>query len=237
MSFDPLVNEFAVTIGRVKGLLLTEQTVAHAVQLLAEAARDVIPEAEGAGVTLIRNGRPISTGYTDNLVRHVDEIQYELEQGPCLTAWASSSIIRVNDTRTDPRWPQWCARAAAIPLLSCLSVPLLYGKEAVGALKVYSDQPAAFQAQAEALLVNLSSAVTALLMHVQTSETPRRMSDELDSALRGRDLIGMAKGILMERHAMTEPEAHRHLLLESARTKLPLQQIAAAIASRTENRL
>jgi len=71
MSFDPLVNEFAVTIGRVKGLLLTEQTVAHAVQLLAEAAKDIIPAATGAGVTLIRNGQPISTGYTDNAVRHL----------------------------------------------------------------------------------------------------------------------------------------------------------------------
>jgi len=116
-------------------------------------------------------------------------------------------------------------------------VPLRYGKETVGALKVYSDQAGAFQTQAEALLVNLSFAVTALLMHVQTSETPRRMSDELDHALRGRDLIGIAKGILMERHAMTEPEAHRHLLLESTRTQLPLQQIAEAVATRTEDRL
>ncbi|WP_336714841.1 GAF and ANTAR domain-containing protein [Arthrobacter sp. USHLN218] len=225
------MNEFAVAVGRVRGLLLTEETAGHAVTLLAEAAKGTVPAASGAGVTLIRNGQPTSTGYTGDIVRRADALQYDLQQGPCLTAWASGAIIRVDDTRTEPRWPRWSQLAAELPLLSCVSVPLVHGREHIGALKVYSERPGAFSSATEELLVRLSSAITALLMHIQTSYTPRRMGDELHQALRGRDMISMAKGILMERHGLDEEQAHRRLLQLSARSGQPLQHAAESVIS------
>jgi len=233
VSFDPVMNEFAVAVGRVRGLLLTEETAVNAVQLLAEAAREAVPAASGAGVTLIRNGQPTSTGYTDGLVQRADALQYESGQGPCLTAWASAAIVRVDDTRTDPRWPRWCQAAASLPLLSCTSAPLLHGRKSVGAVKVYSEQAEAFSAETGSLLMRLSPAITALLMHVQTSETPRRMGDELQQALRGRDLVSMAKGVLMNRRAMAEDQAHAYLLELAARSRQPLQQVAESIINGT----
>ncbi|NKX50647.1 GAF and ANTAR domain-containing protein [Arthrobacter deserti] len=211
--------------------------VDHAVQLLAEAARGAISAASGAGVTFIRNGARTSTGHTADVVKRADLLQYELEQGPCLTAWASSTVVRIDDTRTDPRWPQWCAAVARFPLLSSVSAPLLHGKGSVGAVMVYSERAEAFSAADEALLVRLSSAITALLMHVQTSDTPLRMRNELHLALRGRDMVGVAKGMLMERNAMTEPEAHRYLLQVSASLQQPLQRVAEAFINRMDHEL
>jgi hypothetical protein len=74
-------NELGIIIDRTKGLLLTEETVQDAVHALAEVARDVMTGAEGAGVSLIRDGERISVGATDAKVREADVLQYSLGEG------------------------------------------------------------------------------------------------------------------------------------------------------------
>jgi GAF domain-containing protein len=197
VSTGPSLNEIAVIFGRVKGFLLTAETARDAVEQLAQAAKDVIPEALGAGVTLISKGERTSTGATDDLVRALDDLQYELQEGPCLAASSSGQAVRVDDAADDDRWPRWAAAAAALPVRSCLSVPLLRGDRRLGAMKVYAAEPNAFNKQTELLLKRLAASAAALLGHVQTAETPQRISRELAVALTSRDTIGLAKGILM----------------------------------------
>ncbi|RJT81062.1 hypothetical protein D6T63_07755 [Arthrobacter cheniae] len=75
---NPQINELGVIIGRTRGFLLTEQTAQEAVNALAEVARDVITGAEGAGVSLIRDGDRTSVGATDAKVLEADNLQYTL---------------------------------------------------------------------------------------------------------------------------------------------------------------
>lgn len=229
MSSEPFLADLAGLIGRVRGHLLTAQTAEHAVQLLAEAALDAVPGATGAGVTLIRAGEPTSTGYTDEAVAAVDALQYATGQGPCLAAWSSRQVVRVEDTDTDPRWPHWGAAAVQASVRSCLSVPLVNGKDTIGALKVYSDAPAAFTDTDQELLVRLSSAAAALLGHIQTSETPSRLNQELTATLRLRDNTQLAKGILMGRHGLGEDAAHAWLLHSACAQGRPVAEVAAAL--------
>jgi GAF domain-containing protein len=238
MASDPTFNEFEVVFGRVRGLLLTQETVQHAVDLLAEAARDVIPGALGAGVTLITEGSPTSTGATDAAVARADALQYELGEGPCLTAWAGSAAVLVGDVRTDPRWPRWSEAVAEIPVRSSLSVPLLVGRRgSLGAMKVYSAQPEAFDAATEALLVRFAASAAALLGHVQTSETPRRIQAELAAALRSRDLVGMARGILMSRYRLSEEEAFLRLISAAREGGTTMTAVARGLVARPSGEL
>jgi GAF domain-containing protein len=232
MASDPTLNEFEVVFGRVRGLLLTQETVQHAVDLLAEAARDVIPGALGAGVTLITEGRPTSTGATDSVVARADALQYELGEGPCLTAWADSAPVLIEDARTDPRWPRWSEAVEEIPVRSSLSVPLLRGRGSLGALKVYSAEPAAFHAGTEALLVRFAASAAALLGHVQTTETPRRIQAELAAALRSRDVVGMARGILMSRYRLSEEEAFLRLISTARESGTSMAAVARGLVER-----
>ena len=233
MASDPTLNEFEVVFGRVRGLLLTQETVQHAVDLLAEAAKDVIPGALGAGVTLITEGRPTSTGATDELVSRADSLQYELGEGPCLTAWADSTPVLIEDARTDPRWPRWSHAVAGIPICSSVSVPLLRPRKgALGAMKVYSTEPAAFDAGTEALLIRFAASAAALLGHVQTTETPKRIQAELAAALRSRDLIGMARGILMSRYRLSEEEAFLRLISTARDSGTSMAAVARDLVAR-----
>jgi hypothetical protein len=98
------LDELSRVIARIRGLLLTEEKVDHAVEHLALAIRDAIPGTVGAGVSLLdARGNRTSSGSTDQTVLRADALQYDLGSGPCLTAWAAEETVLVEDIRKDPR--------------------------------------------------------------------------------------------------------------------------------------
>ena len=234
MDSEPNLNELAVVFGRVRGLLLTEETVQHAVDLLAEAARDLIPGATGAGVSLIHRGQRTSTGATDYLVTRADELQYELSEGPCLSAWSTATPVRADDTTSeDQRWPRWAAAAAAMSVRSCQSVPLIQGRTTIGAMKVYSTEAGAFDEATEKALTRFSVPAAALLSHVQTTETPQQIRSELSAALQTRDRIGMAKGILMAQLGIDDRSAFRELVARAEDRRRSVADVALELTGGT----
>ncbi len=233
MEFEPNLNELAVVFGRVRGHLLTEETVQHAVDLLAEAARDLIPGATGAGVSLIHHGTRTSAGATDSLVLRADELQYELSEGPCLAAWSTALPVRCDDTTTgDQRWPVWAAASTEMGIRSCQSVPLIQGRDTIGAMKVYSTEPTAFDATTERALMRFAVPAAALLSHVQTTETPQQIRSELSDALKVRDRIGMAKGMLMAQLGIDDHTALRELASRAEQGRRTIADVAADLVGR-----
>ncbi|MFJ6001373.1 GAF domain-containing protein [Arthrobacter sp. NPDC092385] len=227
----PPSAELGATLGRIRGLVLTQETAQHAVDLLARVSQETIPNASGAGVSLIRHSERVSVGSTDDLVRTADDLQYSLGEGPCLTAWSSRTPVAIEDTAADQRFPQWSAAAAEAGIRSCYSVPLLRGRDSIGAMKVYSSVPAAFDDPDRTRLTSLSVAASALLGHVQTSETSTRISSELRESLRSRDVVGIAKGILMQREGFSEAEALAALTARARSTGIPFRHLTANIVN------
>lgn len=232
MTEDLPLDELSTTFARIQGLLLTEETVSHAVDLLADAAKESIPGTSGAGVSLIDNqGRRTSRGATDDIVKLADSLQYELGEGPCLTAWATTGTVRSDDLLSDERWSLWTPRAAALGLRSVLSAPLVFKAESVGAIKVYSNLPGAFDARSERLLTLFAGPAATLLANVQSAQAPRRLSGQLKEAIASRDCIAFARGILMEREGLSE-DASMARLLEIARNRRePLRTAAASVVA------
>jgi hypothetical protein len=110
----PLAEELSQVYARMSGLLLSEETVQTALDLVTSLALDTIGGAVGAGVTLIdADGNRESAAATSPLVARADALQYDLDEGPCLTAWADNVQVRIDDLQTDEPWPAW--RRAALP--------------------------------------------------------------------------------------------------------------------------
>src|SRR3954447_21684178 len=135
----PLSDELAGVFARMSGLLLSEETVETSLGLLSELAREPVPGATGAGVSVIDEQGRRSSGSTDARVREADDLQYELNEGPCLAAAASRALIRIDDLETDGRWPSWASAAAPLGLRAAMSSPLVAGDGSLGAMKVYAD--------------------------------------------------------------------------------------------------
>jgi response regulator NasT len=57
----------------------------------------------------------------------------------------------------------------------------------------------------------------------------REQIARLNEALEARKLVARAKGILMQRHGLTEQEAHRRMQQEASRSNLKLVELARVI--------
>ena len=226
----PLADELVAVFARASQMLLSEETVSKALDLITQAAVLAVDDASGAGVSLMdADGSRNSTASTSSLVARADELQYEFGQGPCLTAWASGQPVSVEDTRADERWPRWGAVAAELGLRSCVSVPLLAGDLAFGAIKIYWESPRDASPRLIQLLEVFASQASIFLINAQARERVTILSEQLKATLAQRDIIGTAKGIIMARLHLSQAGAIRHLITKSSRESRPLRDIAQEI--------
>ena len=219
----PLAEELGRVYARMAGLLLSEETVQSALNLVTTLALETIDGAVAAGVTLVGpDGRKESAGATSELAGRADDLQYELDEGPCLTAWETGRVVRIDDLETDQRWPRWREAALPLGLRSALSAPLLGSSRSLGAVKVYGAEPSTFSRGSEDLLRRFGQQAAILVSNVSTLDQAQRLSDRLKEALRTRNVIALASGILMERHRLTEEQAFLRLVEQANASKREL---------------
>jgi GAF domain-containing protein len=230
-SPELLVHDLGVVLAQMGGVLLSAETVDTAVALVTRLATATIPGSIGAGVTLVDAQGTRTTGASDPLVEDADTLQYELDSGPCLTAWREQILVRVDDVTQETRWPEWTAAVAEIGVASVLSVPLLAGADCIGAIKVYAAQPSAYDAHAEALLGLFAEQAAILLANVQTVATARQFTGQLTEALVNRDLIGRATGILLAQGAADSQAAFAMLVSASERSKTTVHEVARRLVA------
>lgn len=229
----PLATELSAVFARAHGMLLTEDRVENALTLVAALAHETLgSDTVGAGITTLdAEGRRISRAATGEVVARADGLQYELGEGPCLTAWDGRNLVRVDDTEGDARWPRWAAAVAGLGVRSTLSAPLVAGDKALGTIKVYADRACAYDGRSQRLLSMFAVQAAVLLAGVRTVQDARRLTDELRHSLRGRDLVSMAKGVVMASEQVGEDTAFAMLVALAQREHRSLQEIASSIVA------
>lgn len=229
-------GELTTALAHVQGMLLSEQDAVTAVEQLALVARDLVSGSVGAGASLIdASGRRTSTGTTDRVAAAADALQYELGEGPCLSAWATVAVQRIDDTATETRWGTWCAAVQGLGVRSALSAPMVFHGECLGALKVYSTAVEQFGTADEHRLVLLGGAAATLLSVAQDRDAPQRLSAGLSTALAGRRAVEAATGMLMERFGLDHGTARRRLMAVSHQRHTPLVELAGQVLERTDD--
>ena len=237
MTDLPLADELASVFSRMSGLLLSEETLDSALELVTSLVLETVPAALGAGITLVDGaGKRTSAAATDTHVALVDRLQYQLDEGPCLSAWQQRRVFRVDDTHTETRWPRWCAEAAQVQVRSTLSAPLVADDHALGAMKVYAESPAAFGAREERLLGLFAAQASIFVANVQSHDNAQRLSESLRAALASRDLIGQAKGMLMQRDGVDADTAFAMLAALSQQRQIKLTEVARALVATATRR-
>jgi GAF domain-containing protein len=223
-------DELAGVFAHLSGVLLTESTVASALHTLTSLAADTIPNSIGAGVSLLSvDGKRTTSAATDPLVERLDTLQYELDQGPCLSSWRELSAFRSDGRADEGRWPAWVPRAQELGMRSFVSAPLVRDDDAYGAIKVYSTEVDAFDERDEDLLRRFGEQAAIFVANVQTVEAAARLSDDLKQTLRTRDVVAMARGMVMARRRVGPEEAFRYLMAESHRARRSLRDVAESI--------
>lgn len=237
MNPDPSPGELTTVFADLHGMLLTEADATAAVRQLAWAAHRMVPTAAGAGISLMGDdGTRITAAATDDVVDVADAVQYSLGQGPCVSAWATGDVQRVDDTTRDTRWSRWQEAAAAAGIRSVVSVPLRHRGTRLGALKAYATAPEAFGDADIRLLELLADAIAVLMGSAQSADAPARLSSALKASLQSRETIALASGVLMSREGLSGSES-RLALLERARSGgRTMLQVATEVLDGEEHR-
>jgi GAF domain-containing protein len=235
---SPTKDEMAMVFARMSGLLLSAETVHTALKLITSLAREMVPHTTGAGITLLNDeGERVTAAATDPVVEQADAVQYELGRGPCLTALTDRVVVRIDDLAEDDRWPAWSRRMAESGLRSVLSAPMVAGTRSLGALKVYAVRPGTYGDREEHLLIMFATQAAILLANMRTARDAERVSAQVAQTLRGRDLIKLAKGIIMARDGVDERTAFLTLAHTAGQQHTTVRQAAERVAQSTVRRL
>jgi GAF domain-containing protein len=224
---EPINPGVARNLSEIARDFQAETTSAAVMHRIVTAAVDEISGACGAAITLLDHGTITSPAHSDERSQAVGLAQEDVSEGPCVDTSRQEVTLRSDDLRNDSRWPRWGAVAVAHGVQSVLSLQLFVEEHSMGALNVYGDATNAFDEEAEN---------TALLLaaHAAIALAGTRNVENLSLALNSRDVIGQAKGILMERYKIDPDQAFQLLVMSSQATHHKLREVAARLAETGE---
>ncbi|ORB67688.1 GAF and ANTAR domain-containing protein [Mycolicibacterium tusciae] len=191
---------------------------------IVAAATDMVPGARWAGISLIQKGQIVHAVPTDPIVAKLDELQSELGAGPCITALRKHHTVRIDDMSTETRWPQFCRQAAELGVHSLLSFQLFVRSQNLGALNLYAAETHVFSDESTEI-------GTILAQHAAVAIIGVANLNQFKSAVASRDIIGQAKGILMERLNTDADQAFALLLGVSQDTNTKLVEVARFVVA------
>jgi GAF domain-containing protein len=183
-----------------------------------------VPGADYAGIMLVKAKRKIeSVARTDSLVVDSDKAQEETGEGPCLSVIWRRATFKIDDMESETRWPRFSQRAVALGVRSMLSFQLFVENDNLGALNLLSRSTFAFDAESEHVGLLFAA-------HAAIALRGAQQATQLEEILGTRDLIGQAKGILMERHHIDANEAFEMLIRASQNSNIKLAEVARYIS-------
>ena len=201
--------------------------------IVAIASRG-IPGAQSTSITLVRGDEAYTAAHHGEMSLAADEMQYERGYGPCMDAARGRVILRVDDMKTETRWPDYAPRVLEVGVRSSLSVPLPYQGASIGALNIYSSQVGSFTgAEATTAATEVAEAVAVAVVNADAHARVMDQAHNMRLAMESRAVIEQAKGVLMAQRGIDADEAFDTLRDASQRYNRKLRDIAAGIIEST----
>lgn len=219
------------SLNELHGLLLSEESLESTLQRVSQLACATIGGCDSAGVSLVEDSRVITAAATDDFTLKIDTDQYENREGPCLQALSTQEVVKVKDVATDSRWPNFVEEAVRDGLGSVLSMPLAVRNQPIGALNLYAKQPNSFGEASEPVARLFAAQASVAISNAQVYSSAVRLSEQLKEAIKTREVIGEAKGILIAQEGVSEDEAFDMLKRVSQNQNVKLRDIAQKIVN------
>jgi len=224
------------SLAELSTFLVSDHSVEDTLTRVAGLAVESVPPAMFAGITMMVDARVTTQVFTDPTCPEIDQPQYESGQGPCLESFLTGSVIVVESLAGDHRWPEFAAAAMARGVRSTLSMPMVSGESSVGALNFYAGAPGAFGETEAEVGALFAAQATVVVVNAQAYWGARLKSEHLEQALVGREVIDMAKGIIMNATACGPDEAFDRLVKQSQHENRKLRDVAVDIVARVQRR-
>lgn len=220
-------------VGQLQDLVLKHEEVLDFLQDLVGLSAEALAldAVIGCSVTLRHRDATFTVASSTPEVVVMDEVQYEVREGPCLEAIDTGSTVIVDDVRSEARWEEYGQKVRHSGINAVMAVPLGVATDGGAVLNFYARAPHVFtpiqQRMAEAFA---AQAARALELSLRISSGNRRVGD-LRGALEARTATDLAVGIMMAENRCSQEQA-LSILKRSAETQdVPIRVIAERIVS------
>jgi hypothetical protein len=149
----------------------------------------------------------------------VDRLQETVGEGPCLDAAYEHRTVRVEDMAHEERWPRFAAAAFEAGAGSMLSLQLYVEGDNLGALNLYAGEPSAFDDESEHVGLLFASHAAVAFAGIQKRE-------QMSQVIATGDLVGQAKGRLIERYGISGERACMLLIRVCQTQNMNLRDVA-----------
>jgi anti-anti-sigma factor len=200
-----------------------------ALRLLVDLTLARVDGADGVSVSLMRHGQLSTVAASDQTILDMDANQYSTGEGPCIDASVKGRWFYAESLATEGRWPAFTPQAIGLGIKSILSSPLHSLAAPIGALNIYSRTDSAFDVDAEATATVFANRASVILSDAGTGVSDGRLAAQFQEALRSRQVIALAQGVIMEQEGVDQTSAFEALLRLSLHSGMPLRSQAETV--------
>ncbi|WP_409180201.1 ANTAR domain-containing protein [Amycolatopsis sp. VS8301801F10] len=234
----PAAGESAGRFGSLTRSLLSATSIADALRQVVRAAEPLVAGADLVSVTVREPGGRFSTpARSEEAAARLDQVQYRAGEGPCVEAVRADGpgFVASADLTAETRWPRFTAAASALGCRAVLSAGLAAAPgpdQLAGSLNIYSRRPDGLTGIDRGAVLLLATHASLALANTHQRKLAEVRRAQFARAVDTRDVIGQAKGILMNRQGLTADEAFDLLRRTSQELNVKLVDLARTLAGR-----
>jgi uroporphyrinogen-III synthase len=158
----------------------------------------------------------------------------KIKPGEGITGWVAehkSVVALASNATADARFKRF-QTLVEDTYEAFLSVPLISSGEAIGVINVHHRKPHQHSQEEVGIVVFIGEQLGVTLSRSMLLDENARLleeTQEMKRELETRKLVERAKGILQQRHALTEEDAYLRLRNQSRRLRKPMRELAEAV--------
>lgn len=207
-------------------------TIESYLHAAADLTADVIEVAGSYSFCTSLYGNLVTIGTSDRAAWEADQVEFDTDDGPCVEALRTGTVIKAIDLAEERRWPAWAAVATLLGFSSATGIAAEISPGQRIALNLYAPAPQAFDEETLRRATLFTEEVARTIpAAVRLFEADERAT-QLEQALASRSTIDQAIGVLMTQNQCTPDVAFGILRRASQNRNLKLRDVAATIIER-----
>ena len=203
---------------------------------LCEVCADVCLMS-GAGIMLMAGNVQGSMCSSDEVSVLIDELQYTLEEGPCVDAYHQDRPVFEPDL-AEPMTPRWFAftpPAVEAGVRAIFGFPLRAGAVRLGALSLYRGRPGPLSDEQNADALVLAGVAARAVLAMQAHAPPGELAPELQRGANFRFVVHQAAGMVGAELGISADDALRRLRAYAVINGRLLTEVANAVVARKQS--
>ena len=223
-------NDVARALADASRTINSPRTLGDTLDAIVHAAKASVPGFEHVGISIVHGKDRIETkAATGQLVWELDDLQYSLMEGPCVSALFDAPTVTAPHLRHEQRWPRYVPEAVRHGVRSQMGYRLYVDGHTMGGLNFYSTE-------SDTLEDGACEVGELFAIHATVALGRAMEEDNLNLALTTRGLIGQAVGLTMARFEISSDRAFQFLVRASSTSNIKLRDIAEEVVNEANAR-